>query len=283
MDESGSLQEIVCCIGHPVAGNPSQFILERAFAALGLEWRYLTLDVSPEQLVDAVRGMRAMGFRGSSVQMPHRVAVLPLVDRLGETAEAMGSVSCIVRDGDEFVGENTDGPAFLAALREFVDPAGKQFVVLGAGGLARAAAFAAAQAGAAAITIVSRTESHGRALAESIAQRLQVSASYSAWEGDFTVPEGIDVLVNATSVGRADATARVPLDIDSLDQGVLVADLVVNPPQTRLLRDAAHRGCRTMHGLGMFVNQCAANFKLWSGLDADPAVMREALEEYLEF
>jgi shikimate dehydrogenase len=283
VDESGSLQEIVCCIGHPVAGNPSQFILERAFAALGLEWRYLTLDVTPEQLADAVRGMRAMGFRGSSIQLPHRVAVVPLVDRLGEAAEMTGSVSCIVREGDEFVGENTDGPAFLAALRESLDPAGKKFVVLGAGGLARAAAFAAAQAGAAEITIVSRTESHGRALAESLVQRLQISASYSAWEGDFAVPEGIDVLVNATSVGRADATARVPLDVDSLQQSMLVADLVVNPPQTRLLRDAAHRGCRTMHGLGMFVNQCTANFKLWSGLDADPAVMREALEEYLEF
>jgi shikimate dehydrogenase len=270
-------------MGQPVAGNPTQFILERTFAAARLEWRCLTLEVAPEALADAVRGMRAMGFRGASIHLPHRAAVVPLLDGVSDQAQSIGAVNCISRRDDQLIGDNTDGGAFLAALRELLDPAEKRFVILGAGGVARAVAFAAAEAGAASILVISRTDEHGTTLAANLTAQQRPEVSFARWEGDVCVPEGTDVLVNATSIGLADASARVPLQMDSLRAGLLVADLVVNPPLTRLLRDASQRGCQTMHGLGMLVNQCAAHFKTWTGREADTGVMREALEEYLEF
>jgi len=270
-------------MGLPAAGNPTQFIMERAFAAAGLEWRCLTFEVSPERLTDAIRGMRAMGFHGASISSPHRIAVVPLLDGLSDRAELIGAVNCVYRDGDRLMGENTDGASFLEALPADIQAAGKRFVILGAGGAARAVACHIAQAGAASLTIVSRNAEHGTELVDRLTQRLQAAAAFTLWEGDYSVAEGTDVLVNAVQAGLADITARLPLNADTLRPETLVVDLVVNPPQTRLLRDAAQRGCKTLHGLSMLVQQCATNFKIWTGVAPDEAVMRESLEEYLEF
>ena len=158
MANSDSLQEIVCCMGQPVAGNPTQFMMEHAFADAGLDWRYLTLEVPPESLADAVRGLRAMGFKGGNFTIPHKVAVIEHLDGLSEAAELMGAVNCINRDAnDQLIGENTDGKGFVQSLREVTDPAGKKVVILGAGGAARAIAVEVGLAKAAEITIVNRT------------------------------------------------------------------------------------------------------------------------------
>src|SRR5690348_1526636 len=118
------LQEICTLFGQPVAGNPTQYMIEKAFAHHGLEWRYLTLEVAPEDLADAVRGMRAMGFRGGNITRPHKVAVVPCLDRLSDAAAMMGAVNCIVREGRELLGENTDGKGFMRSLTCLADPAG---------------------------------------------------------------------------------------------------------------------------------------------------------------
>lgn len=278
----GPLQDIVCCMGMPAAGNPTQFIIERAFAAAGLEWRCLTFEVSPERLADAIRGMQAMGFHGASISSPHRIPVVPLLDGLSTRAELIGAVNCVYRDGDRLLGDNTDGEAFLASLPRELPLSEKRFVILGAGVAARAVACHLAQAGAASLTIVSRTAEHGTALLECLTQRLNAAATLASWDGDYSVPEDTDVLINAVQFGLADQSTRLPLDTATLRPETLVVDLVVNPPQTRLLRDAAQQGCQTLHGLSMLVKQCAANFKIWTGIPADAAVMRESLEEYLE-
>ncbi len=135
-----ALQEIVCCIGRPVAGNPTQFMMQRVLANTGLDWCYLTLEVAPEDLADALRGIRALGFRGVSLSIPHKVAAVPLLDALSESAELMGAVSCVRREDGRLVGENTDGQAFVEALRETCEPAEKRVLLLGAGGVARAIA-----------------------------------------------------------------------------------------------------------------------------------------------
>jgi shikimate dehydrogenase len=282
VSSDGSLQEIVCCLGQPVAGNPTQFILERAFAAAGLEWRCLSLEVSAERLGDAVRGIRAMGFRGGMLSLPHRIAVVPHLDGLSETAELAGAVNLIDREDDRLIGDNTDGGAFVEELRQLLDPAGKRAVLLGAGGAARAIAVEMARSGAA-LTVVSRTPEHGQSLVELLAGRLNLSANFVPWEGDYVIEQGTEIVINATRVGLGDAEARISLDVASLHAGMLVADLIVNPPQTRLLRDAAQRGCKTLHGLGVLVNQSAISFKRWTGLEPDTTVMREAVEEYLDF
>ena len=128
------IQEIVAVFGQPVAGNPTQYMMEKAFAAVGLDWRYLTLEVAPEHLSDAVRGMRTMGFRGCNLTIPHKVEVIQYLDRTSEAASLMGAVNCVNRVGDELVGENTDGKGFVQSLRTVTDPAGRKVVILGAGG-----------------------------------------------------------------------------------------------------------------------------------------------------
>lgn len=276
------LQKIVCCMGQPVAGNPTQFMMERAFAAAGLDWRYLTLEVPPEKLADGVRGMRAMGFRGGNFTIPHKVAVLQHLDSLSDAAAVMGAVNCVVRDGEQLVGENTDGKGFLQSLRTLIEPADQRIVILGAGGAARAIAVELAMAKPAEILIVNRGLTRGEELAKLLVDRLQAPARYVAWVGDYDVPEGTQILINATSIGLGDAQARVPINVTTLTPSMVVADVIFNPPQTRLLRDAAQQGCRTLDGLGMLVNQGVIGFKLWTGVDPDPQVMRDALEEYLE-
>lgn len=278
-----AIQEIVAVFGQPVAGNPTQYMMEKAFAQVGLDWRYLTLEVAPDNLGDAIRGMRAMGFRGCNLTIPHKVEVIQYLDRTSEAATLMGAVNCVNRVGDELVGENTDGKGFVQSLKELCDPAGKNVVILGAGGAARAIAVEVALAGAATMTIVNRDETHGQELAALINDKVKVPTQYVRWEGDYQVPAETEVLINATSIGLGDGAARVPLAVNTLESDMIVADVIFNPPETRLLRDAKARGCQTLDGLGMLVNQAVIGFHIWTGKDADPNVMREALEEFLGF
>lgn len=276
-----SIQEIVAVFGQPVAGNPTQYMMEKAFAQLGLDWRYLTLEVAPEDLGDAIRGMRAMGFRGCNLTIPHKVAVIPLLDRTSEAAGLMGAVNCVHRVGRELTGENTDGKGFVQSLRAVVDPTGKNVVVLGAGGAARAIAVEVGLSGAANIIVVNRDAARGRELVQLLSDRVHVASQFVKWEGNYEVPPETDVVINATSIGLGDGEARVPLNIGTLEADMVVADVIFNPPETRLLRDAKSRGCQTLDGLGMLVNQAVIGFKIWTGQDADPQVMRDALEEFL--
>jgi shikimate dehydrogenase len=276
-----TLQEIVALLGYPVAGNPTQYIVERAFSSAGLDWRYLTLEVPPENLPDAVRGMRALGFRGGNVTMPHKRTVAPLMDELTEAARLIGAVNCWRRDGDRLLGDNTDGKGFLQSLRTLVDPAGRRIAILGAGGAGRAIAVELGLAGAAEILIVNRSAERGEELATLLNEKVHAPAQYVAWHGDFALPPGIDVLVNATSIGMGDRQARMPVALDTLPQGLIVADVVIMPPQTRLLREARQQGCQALDGLGMLINQAVIGFQLWTGQTPDAALMREAAEEFL--
>jgi len=276
-----AIQEIVAVFGQPVAGNPTQYMMEKAFIQVGLDWRYLTLEVAPADLGDAIRGMRAMGFRGCNLTIPHKVEVIQYLDRTSEAATLMGAVNCVNRAGDELVGDNTDGKGFVQSLRDLTDPADKKVVILGAGGAARAIAVEMGLAGAAALTVVNRQEARGRELTALLNDKAHVPTEFVPWEGDYHVPPETDVVINATSIGLGDAEARVPLAIDSLEADMVVADVIFNPPETRLLRDAQSRGCQTLDGLGMLVNQAVIGFNIWTGRQADPQVMREALEEFL--
>lgn len=276
-----ALQEIVCCLGQPVAGNPTQYMMEKAFVAAGLDWRYLTLEVPAEKLADAVRGLRALGFRGANFTIPHKVAVIPLLNELSPAAELMGAVNCIKRDGDKLLGENTDGKGFVQSLKPVLDPAGKKIVIIGAGGAARAIAVELGLSGAAEIVVVNRSNPRGQDLVTLLNDRVKVASRLEVLKGDYVVPPETDVLINATSIGLGDAQARVPVDVNSLRKELVVADVIFNPPRTRLIRDAEQRGCRTLDGLGMLVNQAVIGFKIWTGVDPDAAVMRDALEEFL--
>jgi shikimate dehydrogenase len=263
----------------PAAGNPTVAMVEAAYRRHGLDARYLNCEVAPEALGDAVRGAWAMGWAGFNCSLPHKVEVIGHLDALAESATAIGAVNCVVRRDGGFIGENTDGLGFVEALRTVVDPAGRSLVVFGAGGAARAVAVEAALAGAADITIVNRDHARGSQLAALLAERTRAHAEFLGWSGTFRVPERTDIVVNATSVGLfPDVDASLDLDPGSLLAPMVVADLIPNPPRTRLIRDAEELGCTVLDGLGMLVNQGAIAIRHWTGVDPDRAVMRSTLE-----
>jgi shikimate dehydrogenase len=280
---SPSLQDVVCCLGQPVAGNPTQYMMEKAFAAAGLEdWKYLTCEVPPEKLTDAMAGVRALGFKGANLTIPHKVAVIPYLDLLSPAAELAGAVNCVNRVGDKLYGDNADGKGFCQSLRETCDPTGLNVAILGAGGAARAIAVELALAGVHEIAIVNRSTERGQKLVDLLLAKTKVKSQFVPLPGNYAIPESIAIFINATSIGLGDGSARVPVDVPSLRPELIVADVVFNPPQTWLIRTAAERGCRALDGLGMLVNQAVICFKIWTGRDPDAAVMREALEEFLE-
>ena len=276
-------QEITGVFGKPVAENPTQAMVEAAFRHHKLEWRYLTLEVDPADLADAVNGARAMGFAGFNCTIPHKIAVVPLLDGLAESARIIGAVNCVVRRGSRLEGENTDGRGFLESLREIADPRGLSVLIFGAGGAARAIGVELGLAGASRILVANRGAARGRELAAHLAAATPVRAEAVPWEPPFRVPRDVNVVINATSVGLyPDTTGIIPLDLDTLRPGMVVADVIPNPPRTPLIQGAEARGCRVLDGLGMLVNQGAIGIRHWVGIEADRAVMRGALERVFE-
>jgi shikimate dehydrogenase len=262
------------------ADNPTVAMIEAAYRHHGIDARYVNCEVPPVALGDAVRGARAMGWAGFNCSIPHKVAVVEHLDGLGESASVIGAVNCAVARDGRLIGENTDGQGFMTALRTVVDPAGRSLVLFGAGGAARAIAVEAALDGAGPITVVNRDAGRGAELVELLNERTPAEADLVLWQGTYRVPEGADIVVNATSVGLfPDVDARLDVDPDSLRAGMVVADVIPNPPRTALLAAAEARGCTVLDGLGMLVNQGVISIRHWTGVDADAAVMRRKVEE----
>lgn len=268
-------------MGQPVAGNPHQYMMEKAIGAAGLDWRYLTLEVAPESLADAIRGIRAMGFRGAHITVPHQSAVLAHLDDVSRVARLVGEVNCVTRQDDRLVGENTLGKGFLQCLRAICEPAEKRVLIVGAGGSARAVAVELALAGAGPFDVLNRSQQRGSALVEMLENELHVAAHRVPWGSPPARDASPDLIVNATSIGAGDADARGPVDASWLRPDQTVADVTYNPPKTRLLRDAAAQGCPTLDGLGVLVRHAAIAFQMWTHVEADMAAMRDALEEFL--
>jgi len=269
--------------GCPVAENPTGVMQEAAFRALGLNWRYLTIEVNPADLPAAVQGMRAMGFQGINLTIPHKVTVMPLLDAIAPDAALIGAVNTVRRDGDRLIGENTDGKGFLTGVRAIGDdPSGKRIVLLGAGGAARAIAVELALAGAAHIHVYNRSIERGRAMVADLTTRTTVHADFSIWDQSYAVTPDVDILINATSIGLyPDVDAMPDVMLDGAGDHLLVCDVIPNPPNTPFIRAAAARGLRTINGLSMLVYQGMIGFELWTRQPAPEAIMKEALEAAL--
>lgn len=281
MSEANYKSELVGVFGHPVAENPTIVMQEAAFKALGLNWRYLNIEVLPEDLRDAVMGLRAMNFAGINCTIPHKTRVLEFLDEIAPDAKLMGAVNTVRRDGKRLIGENTDGKGFIQSLREDakLEPMGKRVVILGAGGAARAMTVELALNGAAHVTVVNRDAVKGRALVKLLLENTPVRAEFVEWNTAYAVPDDADVLANATSIGLyPNVTDKPDLIYDSIRPSMIVCDVIPNPPRTPFLREAEARGARTLDGLGMLVYQGAIGFKMWTGQDASVPVMRAALE-----
>jgi shikimate dehydrogenase len=274
--------ELVGVFGYPVAENPTGVMQEAAFAALGLNWRYLTIEVRPEALPDAMRGLRAFGMRGINLTIPHKVAILPLLDEISPDAAMIGAVNTVRREGDRLIGENTDGKGFMRGVREEagIDPKGKRIVVLGAGGAARAITVELALAGAAELVVINRSIKRGETMVKDLVSRTGANARFEPWSKTYHVTHDVDVLVNATSIGLfPDVDAMPNVSLDATRPDLLVCDVVPNPPETRLIRSAAAQDLPVLTGLAMLVYQGAIGFKMWTGQAAPEAVMKDALRQ----
>jgi len=276
------LSELIALFGQPVAENPTQYMHEQAFASLGLQWRYITMQVPAEKLADAIVGLRAMNFAGANCTIPHKVVVIPHLDSLTETAQKIGAVNTIVRQTDgSLLGENTDGKGFIQAVAEAgMDLRGVHATIFGAGGAARAIGVELAVAGASFITLVNRTQEKGDRLAAHINSNTGVTTVACAWDENCAIPAGTQLVVNATSIALApNVKDLVPIDYGTITPDMLVCDVIPNPPDTPFLQRARAQGAKTLDGLGMLVYQGAIAFQLWTGHDAPTDVMRAALEE----
>lgn len=278
---TGFLADLTGSFATSAAQNPTVAVMEAAYADADLDVRYINCEVPPDRLADAVRGAIGMGWLGFNCSIPHKVAILDYLDAMAPSAGIIGAVNCVINRDGHLTGENTDGQGFVRSLQTVVDPAGRHMVILGAGGAARAIAVESALAGAASITIVNRTPERGEELAALVSERTPAQGRFIAWTGPYAVPDDIDILVNATSIGFHPSTDVPPVDMTTITPGMVVADVVANPPDTPFLQAAAAQGATTLQGLGMLVNQALTNARLWTGRDLDADVMRRALEESL--
>ncbi len=272
--------KLVGLIGYPVKHSLSPAMHNSAFAALGLNWCYVPLPVLPEQLGEAVAGLRALSFVGANVTVPHKETVMSYLDHVTLEAQAIGAVNTIVVREGRSVGYNTDWRGFLTALSEGgFDPQGKRAVVLGAGGAARAVVYALAQAGAQ-VTVLNRTPARAQALIQDFTPLFPPLSLLSFPLTLRTLEERTveaHLLVNTTPVGLWPEVDRSPWPEGLPFPGHLaVFDLVYNPCQTKLLRQARAAGSKVIGGLGMLVHQGAAAFELWTGEKAPVETMHEA-------
>ncbi len=270
---------VVAIFGDPVEHTLSPAMHNAAFAALGLDFVYVAARVRPAELRRAVAGIRALGFAGLNVTVPHKQKIIPFLDRLSPAARAIGAVNTVVREGDELVGHNTDAEGFLRAVRKLGFRAkGKSVVLLGAGGSARAVAWALSQDGVRTITILNRDLGRAKALAEKARRRGGPStlAGTLASANDPAIVGGAALVVNCTSIGL-DGAGAVPVAYGLTPDGCLFYDLVYGKQPTPFVRDARRHRRPAADGRSMLLEQAGLAFSLWTGRSPDLARMARAL------
>ena len=265
-------------IGHPIGHSISPVFQQAALDHLGIDGVYEKWDVAPGDVGAFLEGLRAPGVLGINVTVPHKEAVLPFLDEVDDWAAAAGAANTIVNRQGRLTGRNTDGIGFLRALRDGAgfDPAGKRVLVLGAGGAARGVVLALARSGAASLTIANRTPERAERLSV-LAQENGAAASSCSLTAAGEAA-AVDLIVNCTSMGMSHGPdeSGTPLNSSQIPAACLVNDLVYNPLETPLLREASRAGAAVLAGIEMLVYQGAASFEMWTEQPAPVAVMLEA-------
>ncbi|MBN1793506.1 MAG: shikimate dehydrogenase [Candidatus Omnitrophica bacterium] len=272
-------------IGHPVRHTFSPSMHNGAFQACGVDARYLVFEVCPGSLKQAVHGLRALGVSGFNVTIPHKEAIIACLDSLDREAEIIGAVNTVKNIRGTLKGYNTDGEGFVTALRKSgVSPGGKRVVMIGAGGAARAVSVYLARGGIKTLTLADAADRRAQSLAKALKKhfpRTETRVTGASKAALSREARQADILINATPVGMKKSD---PLLVDKtvLKPSLVVCDLVYNPPETRLLREAKQSGCTVMNGIGMLLYQGVAAFEIWTGVVAPTGVMKKALLSQVE-
>lgn len=271
-------------MGWPISHSLSPVLQNAALGRAGLDYAYIAMPVKPEELPRAVEGVRALGFRGVNVTIPHKTAIIPLLDEIDEDARIIGAVNTVVNDGDRLCGYNTDAIGFMEALRETgFEARGKRTAVLGAGGAARAVLWALIKHGAERIAIGVRNPEKAMPVAEFFRKYGSIQVFFWGEDGFCSALKEADLLVNTTPLGmQPHPEGMPPVDLAGLKAGAFVYDIIYTPGETRLLREAAALRHPVLNGEGMLAGQGAEAFRLWTGERADVHLMKRVLRDYLE-
>ena len=270
-------------IGWPIAHSLSPVLQNAALAAAGLDYDYIAMPVTSGQLAEAVSGLRALGFRGFNVTIPHKAAIIPLLDDIDEDARILGAVNTVVNEEGRLHGCNTDVTGFLAALaKRGVQVSGRTVSVLGCGGAARAVLWGLLKSGAAEVRIGVRHKAKALPVGEYFSAYGKVEV-FSYEEEDFQAGlEYTDILVQTTPVGMyPQVEAALPLAWSRLKAAAFVYDIIYTPAQTKFLQQAKEHGHRFCNGEDMLAGQGAESFRRWTGIAPDFAVMSQALHNAL--
>ena len=271
-------------IGCPVKHSLSPVMQNQAFAACGMDAVYIPWQVTPEHLGDAVNGLRALGVCGFNVTIPHKTAILPLLDELDESAARAEAVNTVRNDGGKLLGFNTDGDGLVKSLQTDLDcsVSGKSVVIAGAGGAARGAVPALCRAGAKKIAVANRSAGPARNLVD-LMRKHYSSTELLATDGYDAFPDLLadaDILINTTSLGMNNE--KIPyLNFAATSKNLVVYDMVYSPPVTPLLTDAALTGLRGCNGLGMLAAQGELAFAIWTGQAPPLGLMKQSLQAIL--
>ncbi|MEM3068719.1 MAG: shikimate dehydrogenase [Nitrososphaerales archaeon] len=271
---------LCCVIGHPVDKSLSPIMHNEAFRAKGLNYVYLAFDVDTSRLKEAVEGLRALKVKGFNVTMPHKVAILNLLDRINEGASLVGAVNTVVNDDGELIGYNTDVNGIISALEaKFHSLKGLKALLIGAGGAARACIVALVSKGCKEIIIMNRTFDKAKLMAEDLGKKLKMNYNLEELSMNSLKKaiNSVDILMNATPIGTYPNLDESIVPQELIKKDMVVFDAVYNPKKTKLIRDAEKMGAKVIPGYEMFVGQGAASFKLWTGIDAPIDIMRRAV------
>ncbi len=282
MELSGKTK-ICGVIGDPIEHTLSPIIQNAAFKSLALDFVFVAFRVKRAELRNAISGMRSLGILGLNVTMPHKSAVMKYLDKIDPTAAFIGAVNTIHNDDGKLIGFNTDGIGALKTLEENgVNLSGKKLLLFGAGGAARAIAFYAAKE-AEELVILNRTAEKARRLAESLQKKFCKRIVGNSLSKGFIRQnlQDSDVLINATSVGMYPNTSQNLVSSEWLKPDLCVMDIVYNPVETRLVKNAKAVGARVIGGIEMLIHQGAESFEVWTGRSAPLKVMKEALLDKL--
>jgi len=263
--------KLTILLGNPLGHSVSPPMHNCVFEKLELNYLYMPVEVSPENLETVFRGLTKMNVGGFNVTIPHKIHIMDFLDELHPLAATIGAVNTIcIKDG-KTIGHNTDGEGFMRSLEEETGLScqGKTFFLLGSGGAARAISMTLAYRGAAQIYLCNRTPAKAEALAYEINHKIRDCAQVVPFSKDAQakVLAACDVLVNCTSIGMHPMDDQMPIDAELIDKHLVVVDIVYNPLTTKLLKTAEAKGCTIAHGLGMLIYQGAAAFKLWTGVE----------------
>ncbi len=271
-------KRMTAMIGHPVAENPIDRMFDAVYLHYGLNWQFWKCDVASENaLGDAIRGLRALRFSGACITIPYKVAAVPFLDEVDADVRAIGAANWMTIQDERLIGHNNDGKGVVKAIQKVTPVRGKRVAMLGAGGAGRAMAVELAWAGAARITIITRRESQGREVAGLVTRASGVPAAWQPWSGDVVIPDGTDILMNATHLGSAPGLEEVPLHWPGIAPETVVVDVITNPRLTPFLQRARRRGCAVVDGVEMLVQLAKQIFDAWTGIASAEAVFQDAV------